>query len=533
MPTRLRWQLTLSHLVAIACTLLAMTAALALVSGFWIARMFDPTEQAAREARNAAAALAVPLRQGADAAELNTRLRVLEETSLHDWGGPPWGGPPGGPNRFGPLEPELAYLVLVGPGGEVLASSEPGSNTFSPPERPDWARVAVPALAGERPTGRLVTRLEGRAPVALSAAPVPGAGGQPVAAVVVGWRTLAVPPGPVGVVRALFIFGAASVAVLGGASVFALVSAGLVAYLLSRRLVRRLERLSQATEALAGGDLTQRVDEGPSDEVGQLARRFNHMAGQLSTTVTELEAARARTEAALEAKRALVANVSHELRTPLASIRGHTESLLMQDEDPETRRAYLAVIDRETAQFSRLVDDLFTLSTTEVGALPLDLGPLDLGKVVEEVASSMRPAAHRERRVTITTAVAPDLSPALADRRRVVQILANLTRNALNHTPEGGLVALRAEMRTGWIALVVEDTGVGIPVERLPHVFERFYRGDDARDRDHGGAGLGLAIVRELVEAMGGQVGAESTEGQGSQFWVLLPAADGEVQKST
>src|SRR5204863_36909 len=141
---------------------------------------------------------------------------------------------------------------------------------------------------------------------------------------------------------------------------------------------------------------------------------------------------------------------------------------------------------------------------------------------VEEVAGSLRPAAQRERRVAVTTSVTPDLPPALADRRRVVQVLANLARNALHHTPEGGLVALRAERQDGWAALVVEDTGVGIPSERLPHVFERFYRGDEARDRAGGGAGLGLAIVRELVEAMGGEVGVESAVGQGNALAAVL-----------
>jgi signal transduction histidine kinase len=109
----------------------------------------------------------------------------------------------------------------------------------------------------------------------------------------------------------------------------------------------------------------------------------------------------------------------------------------------------------------------------------------------------------------------------------VVQVLANLARNALHHTPEGGLVALRAEREADWVTLVVEDTGVGIPPDHLPHVFERFYRADSARDRASGGAGLGLAIVRELVEAMHGQVGATSEVGQGSRFWVRLPVVGG------
>jgi two-component system, OmpR family, sensor histidine kinase BaeS len=141
------------------------------------------------------------------------------------------------------------------------------------------------------------------------------------------------------------------------------------------------------------------------------------------------------------------------------------------------------------------------------------------------VAGSIGPIARRERQVTLTTAVEPDLGPALADRQRVVQVLGNLVRNALRHTPEGGLIAVRAERQDGVASVTVEDTGEGIPPEQLTRVFERFYRGDDARDRASGGAGLGLAIVRELVEAMGGEVSAESTPGQGSRFSFRLPLA--------
>jgi signal transduction histidine kinase len=330
-------------------------------------------------------------------------------------------------------------------------------------------------------------------------------------------RDIAPPGGVGGFIRTLVVFGAASIAVLTAASLFALTSASLIGYLLARRLAARLERLGEGAEALASGDLSHRVEEGQPDEVGQLARRFNRMADRLAATVAELETA-------LRTKRELVANASHELRTPLASIRGHVESLLMQPDAIE-RTEYLAVIQRETEHLSRLVDDLFLLSTADSGALRLDLEPVALGDVVEEVAGSIGPIARRERRVTLTTIVAPDLGPALADRHRVVQVLGNLVRNALRHTPEGGLIAVRAERQDGLAAVTVEDTGEGIPPEQLARVFERFYRGDDARDRASGGAGLGLAIVRELVEAMGGEVSAESVHGQGSRFTFRLPLA--------
>jgi signal transduction histidine kinase len=381
--------------------------------------------------------------------------------------------------------------------------------------------------------------------------------------------------------RGIVVFGAASIAVLALSSVFAFLSATAVGYLLSRRLVARIERLGHGVEVFAQGNLSGRVEEGPSDEVGQLARRFNAMADRLARTVADLESARSRADSALEAKRELVANVSHELRTPLASIRGHVESLLMREAAdaadgaaspppmrndvaathaaPPSRRAdagthaqarpgdaaraahaesalasgadssevgaYLRVIEREADQLGRLIDDLFLLSTAEAGALPLAIEPVDLGGVVEETALALRPIAQRERRITVVAELAPDLPRAQADRQRVAQVLANLVRNALRHTPEGGIIALRARSGDSAVELSVEDTGEGIPPERLPHLFERFYRGDAARDRASGGAGLGLAIVRELVEAMGGEVSVDSTPGQGSRFTVRLPLA--------
>ncbi|MDP8924232.1 MAG: HAMP domain-containing histidine kinase, partial [Chloroflexota bacterium] len=327
--------------------------------------------------------------------------------------------------------------------------------------------------------------------------------------------------------RGLAIFSAASVAVLAAASVFALASASLVGYLLARRLVARLERLGRAAEALAAGDLSQRVEEGPPDEVGQLARRFNRMADRLAATVSELEAERRQAQVALQAKRELVANVSHELRTPVASIRAHTESLLMlgQEAAPERRAEALDVVHRETEHLSRLIEDLFVLATTEAGALPLALGTVDVGAVVAEVGRSFDPLARRGK-VSLLTAVEPSLPAVRADRARLVQLLGNLVRNALRFTPEGGLVSLRAERAGEAIRVAVEDTGIGVPPEDIPRLFERFYRGDESRDRASGGAGLGLAIVRELVEAMGGEVGVDSEPGQGSRFWFTLPCAD-------
>jgi signal transduction histidine kinase len=251
------------------------------------------------------------------------------------------------------------------------------------------------------------------------------------------------------------------------------------------------------------------------------------MADRLETTVAALDARTHEAEAALAAKRELVANVSHELRTPLASISGHAESLLLLGEgaSPERREESLTVLHREARQLSRLVDDLFLLSTTESGGLPLTIREVDVGTLLEEIAASFRPLARREGQIAVVADVEPDLPLARGDRERIAQVLGNLVRNALRHTAEGGIISLRAASAGEQVRVTVEDTGAGIPPEQLARIFERFYRGDDARDRASGGAGLGLAIVRELVEAMGGSVAAESTLGEGSRFSFTLQAA--------
>jgi signal transduction histidine kinase len=271
---------------------------------------------------------------------------------------------------------------------------------------------------------------------------------------------------------------------------------------------------------MAAGDYGRRVTATSRDEVGELARAFNAMATELAETD--------------RFRRDLVANVSHELRTPVASIRAHTESLLMlgPDAPPERRTEALDVVHRETEHLGRLIDDLFVLSTTEAGALPLNLRTVDVGEVVGEVVRGFDPLA-RQAQVTLVTAVEPSLPAVCADPERLSQLFGNLVRNALRFTLEGGLVSLRAERDDGAVRVTVEDTGVGIPPDRLPHLFERFYRGDEARDRASGGAGLGLAIVKELVEAMGGRVGAESTLGEGSRFWFTLPLADAPDGEAT
>jgi two-component system, OmpR family, phosphate regulon sensor histidine kinase PhoR len=270
---------------------------------------------------------------------------------------------------------------------------------------------------------------------------------------------------------------------------------------------------------------------------GQFARVMLGMSDtsrQLAQAKAIAEEERAKAERADQSRRELIVNVSHDLRTPIASIRGHAESLLMEMEeqeggnapDPAELRDYLNIVYREADRLSTLVEDLLSLARLDSDELHLNVVPIVAGDVVEEVYATMAPLASRERQVTLIHKVAPMLPPMLADRQRLVQVLLNLVRNAITYTPQGGIVSITVERAdAGYLALVVADTGIGIPNDDLERVFERFYRTDTSRARTSGGFGLGLSIVRDLVNAMGGSITVESKVGEGSCFRVLLRLA--------
>jgi two-component system OmpR family sensor kinase len=311
---------------------------------------------------------------------------------------------------------------------------------------------------------------------------------------------------------------------------WAITLAGLVAVLvavglslfLSRRLTAPLGAMTKAAQAMAQGDLRQQVPVRSQDEVGQLAKAFNQMAGALAQAET--------------LRRNLVADVAHELRTPLAVLQGHVEGL--QDGVLSPTPQTLDRLHEETLLLTRLVDDLRELSLAEAGELKLERQPSDLAELLRRSVAAMQPQATGKG-VTLTLDVAPDLPPANVDADRLGQVMRNLLANALRYTPAGGLITVKAgerkEARVTGIAggtrvvpailVAVTDSGPGIAPDDLPHVFDRFYRADKSRSRASGGAGLGLAIVKQLVEAHGGRVWAESEVGKGATFSFTLPMA--------
>lgn len=304
--------------------------------------------------------------------------------------------------------------------------------------------------------------------------------------------------------------------------VFSSVISLFFAFFLSQSIVSRLQGLLSVSRQVAGGDLTARVEVNSHDEIGLLAAEFNSMVEQLEGATAEKE----RLEAS---RRELIAAVSHDLRTPLASMRAMVEAL--NDgvvSDTETISRYLSNIQNETKHLSTLIDDLFELSQIDAGVLKLHLEPTSIEDLVSDTLESMTAQAEQKKiRLHGHVEGAPVRVPL--DAPRMQRVLYNLIQNAIRHTPADGTVTLTVRGQSDKIELLVADTGEGIAPSDLPHIFDRFYRGEPARTRigraDATGAGLGLAISRGIVEAHGGTITAISGPGQGATFHVVLPSS--------
>ena len=285
-----------------------------------------------------------------------------------------------------------------------------------------------------------------------------------------------------------------------------------LARFLARGMTQPLRDMAEAARSMARGDYRQRVQASTRDEVGQLAVAFNRMAGEMD---------------GLERLRHdLVANVSHELKTPISALRARLENLLDGVEEPSPE--LLAVMLNQSERLSRLVDQLLDLSQLESGSVPIAREPVELAPLVQRVAGDVT-ASRPDRTVEVRSVVPPDLPALEGDPERLHQVLFNLMDNAYRFTPNGGVVTVRATRENGALRVSVEDTGPGIPAEHLPLVFERFYRADPSRSRQDGGTGIGLAIVRSVVEAHGGKIWAESTVGKGATFSFVLPVGDDQA----
>ena len=290
----------------------------------------------------------------------------------------------------------------------------------------------------------------------------------------------------------------------------ALVAALGVSVYMTRRIGRTVATIAAAASDVAGGHYDVRVP-GPrlGAEFDALASGFNQMAGRLGS----VERTRLR----------LLADLGHEMRTPVATLEAYFEAL--EDGVATLDAATAELLRSQTRRLARLSEDISSVSRAEEGQVRLALRPVQPASVVTAAAEAAS-AAYEEKRVALVTDIAAGLPEVDMDPERIGQVLANLLGNALRHTPAGGTVTISATSSpgNGGAVLSVTDTGEGIPAEHLAQVFERFYRVDTARDRAHGGSGIGLAIAKALVDAHGGQLTVTSPgNGHGSTFRILIP----------
>jgi heavy metal sensor kinase len=312
----------------------------------------------------------------------------------------------------------------------------------------------------------------------------------------------------------------------------ALVLAGGGGWLLARRALRPVDQMTTTARRIEAEHLGKRIEGAEADdELGRLARTLNEMLARLESAFAQV--------------RRFSADASHELKTPLTVLRGEIEVALRNPRDPaEYQRVLMSVLE-EVESMARLVDDLLLLSRADAGALRWGAGPVEMDRLVEEVAKEGE-ILGRGKQVQVKI---QELEPLViqGDGQRLKQLLRNLVDNGVKYAPPGGQVSLTLRAVKGeapepnskfeipnskspdWAEIEVRDTGIGIPPEALPRIFERFYRVDPARSRETGGAGLGLCIAKTIAEAHGGSIGAESTPGSGSTFTVRLPLGSAET----
>ncbi|MCU0494083.1 MAG: ATP-binding protein [Chloroflexaceae bacterium] len=278
--------------------------------------------------------------------------------------------------------------------------------------------------------------------------------------------------------------------------------------LLMREILRPLNQLASSSRRIAAGHYGERLAVPGSNELADVARSFNQMAAAL--------------EHVEQQRVTLIGDVAHELRTPLAGLEGYLEGLIdgVLPGDPES----FSAMQHEVRRLRHLVEDLQTLSRVEAGQTPLNLEPFDMVPLLERVVAQLKPQALAH--VLRIGAESPASLLVHADQDRVAQILVNLIGNAIRYTPENGCITIHLTTHDNQAHIGVSDTGIGIPAEALPYLFERFYRVDLSRSRTSGGSGIGLTIARHLAWAMGGDITAASPgPGQGSTFTLTLPMA--------
>ncbi|QSO53096.1 HAMP domain-containing protein [Alicyclobacillus curvatus] len=286
---------------------------------------------------------------------------------------------------------------------------------------------------------------------------------------------------------------------------------------LSKRIAEPLKQMAGATRELGKGNFEMRLPVVGEDEVANLGESINELAKNLHRLETS--------------RKEFLADISHELRTPMSYIRGYSQVLeegLIQS--PEETQKYLHIINEESKRLETLVNDLFVLAQADAGMLTVEKQSTQLENIVQQVVERMHKKAE-DKQIQIHLEI-PTLPTVYVDPLRMEQVLINLIDNAIRYTPAGGQIMVYGQTVSQGVEISISDTGIGIPKEDLPRIWDRLYRVEKSRSRARGGTGLGLAIVKQIVELHGGHVTAESVEGKGTtmRFWIPLDSGAGMTE---
>jgi len=289
------------------------------------------------------------------------------------------------------------------------------------------------------------------------------------------------------------------------ATLAALVLAFVISYFLIRRVLQPLAQMRAITREVAAGNFSARVDVRSQDEIGELGLAFNRMADSL--------------ERIEQLRKTMVADVAHELRTPLTNLRGYLEALTDQVLPPSQQT--FTMLQQEILRLVSLVENLQQLARADAAKAFLKREKLSLSEVVDQILS-LYTLQLQDKKILVEKNIIRTAEFVKADRDKLLQAVRNLIENAWKYTPENGRIIISTRLEQDAVRLTIANSGRGIQESDLPFIFERFFRADRSRSRDGGGAGIGLAIVKELIEAHGGRVGAESRDGK-TQVWFTLP----------
>jgi heavy metal sensor kinase len=313
---------------------------------------------------------------------------------------------------------------------------------------------------------------------------------------IIGRSTKQIEQALLGLVRTLIIAVPLALALAAGGGIF-----------LARRALKPVDKIAQTAQKIGEGDLSQRINVNTKDELGRLAATLNEMIGRL--------------EKAFQRQKQFTSDASHELRTPLAVIEAESTLALQKERPPSDYRQSLEIVSREARQMSSLIGQLLTLARADAGKEQWNFAEVELGKLITNLSIDVE-VLCQEKGLSFQLGQTQDLV-VKGDEARLRELFMNLLDNAISYTSAPGTVSLSLR-REGQMAVVaITDTGIGIPAEDIPFIFERFYRGDKSRSRAEGGSGLGLAICRHIAEAHGGKIEVESQTGAGSTFSVWLP----------